>query len=105
MRFVTKMGLILATLLALAAFGAVAEDAPVEKTDGFVCPVLGGQAGEDHGNSSPDPIKPIAEGDYTVVGPDVTVPVHATNDDGEGRPDGPHDSPGDDSYTAIWANQ
>jgi hypothetical protein len=65
--------------------------------------VLGGQAGEEHGNSSPDPIVGIADGDYTVVGPDVTVPVHATNDNGDGRPDGDHASPGDPDYTAIWA--
>jgi hypothetical protein len=70
----------------------------VETTDGFVCPVIttenvlhaknGGELG--------------IEGYYTVGGPDVTVPVHATNGDGSGRPGGPFSKPGDTDYTAIW---
>jgi hypothetical protein len=37
MRFVTNMG-----TDPRGGFRRVAEDAPVENTDGFVCPVLGG---------------------------------------------------------------
>jgi len=44
----------------------------------------------------------IGGGDYTVAGPDVSVPSHATNQDGEGTPGGEHASPGDTDYTAIW---
>ena len=90
-----------AAFVVLGAAFAVAKD--VEKTDGFVCPVLGGQAGGDHGNSNPTPISPIADGDYTVGGPDVSVPQHATNGDGAGSPGGSHSSPGDTDYTAIWS--
>lgn len=72
--------------------------AGVETVDGFVCPVIttenvmhaknGGELG--------------IEGFYTVGGPDVTVPVHATNGDGDGKPGGPFSQPGDIDYTAIW---
>ena len=73
-----------------------------ETTDGFICPVLGGQAGGENGNSSPDVFVTIAGGDTTIIGPDVSVPVHATNDNGAGSPGGDHASPGDADYTAIW---
>jgi len=72
--------------------------AGVETVNGFVCPVIttenvlhaknGGELG--------------VEGFYTVGGPDVTVPVHATNGDGNGHPGGPFSQPGDTNYTAIW---
>jgi hypothetical protein len=72
--------------------------AGVETVDGFVCPVIttdnvlhsdrGGELG--------------IEGYYTIGGPDVTVPVDATNADGAGRPSGPFSQPGDTNYTAIW---
>jgi len=72
--------------------------AGVDTVDGFVCPVIttenvlhsakGGTLGE--------------EGFYTVGGPDVTVPVHATNGDGTGHPGGPFSQPGNTDYTAIW---
>ena len=97
----SKVLLLLVAFFALSAVAAVAE--PPHKTDGFVCPVLGGQAGEEHGKSSPNRIIQIGGGDYSVVGPNVSVPVHATNDDGAGTPAGPHASPGDENYTAIWA--
>lgn len=74
-----------------------------ETTDGFICPVLGGQAGGDHGNSSPDPFVTISGGDTTIIGPGVNVPTDATNDDGAGTPGGDHASPGDDNYSPIWA--
>lgn len=102
-----RLGLVVLALFVVAAAAAIAEqvaDQP-EKTSGFVCPVLGGKAGEEHGNSSPEPLKQIGGGDYTVVGPEVVVPVHATNDEGKGTPPGDHASPGDTTYTAIWADQ
>jgi len=89
---------LLSTIFVSAAFAG-----GPEKTDGFVCPVLGGKAGEAHGNSDPSKIVEIGGGDYTVPGPDVNVPVHTTNDNGAGTPDGPHASPGDTEYTAIWS--
>ena len=101
-----KVFMVVTLMLGIGLVAAVAQDgAQPVITDGFVCPVLGGQAGGDHGNSSPDPIVGIAGGDYTVVGPDVRVPVHATNDDGAGSPAGDHAAPGDTTYTAIWAVQ
>ena len=107
MKKVSTILVVAALLFCLSAVFAVAKENPdkPEKTDGFVCPVLGGQAGEQHGNSNPSKIVPIGPDDYTVPGPVVKVPVHATNDDGSGTPPGPHASPGDTSYTAIWANQ
>lgn len=92
--------LVLAGLLSVIT--ATAAFAAGDNPEGFVCPVLGGQAGEEQGNSSPDVIITIADNDKSIVGPDVAVPAHATNDEGAGAPDGPHDSPGDDGYTAIW---
>ena len=74
-------------------------------TEGFVCPVL-----VDPGNAPAhsDAIVTIGEGHYTV-GPSTTahptVPVHATNGNGAGTPPGPHATPGDTDYTAIWAAQ
>lgn len=72
--------------------------AGVDTVDGFVCPVIktenvlhspkGGMLGE--------------PGYYTVGGPDVTVPVHATNGDGTSNPGGPFLKPGDTNYSAIW---
>jgi hypothetical protein len=94
--------LVVGALSAMTATTAFAE-APVDKTDGFVCPVLGGQAGMEHGQSNPAPLVPIYGGDYTVGGPDVSVPVFATNGDGSGSPGGPHSGPGDTDYTAIWS--
>lgn len=70
----------------------------VEKTEGFVCPVIK----TDGVLNSPKGIA-IGGGHYSVLGPDVSVPLHATNDSGAGQPGGPHAAPGDVSYTAIWA--
>ena len=92
------LALLMPLVISQAAFAA-----PPETTDGFVCPVLGGQAGEAHGASSPDPIVTPPGGFNSVIGPDITVPIHATNDDGAGSAAGPFVSPGDDGYTAIWA--
>jgi hypothetical protein len=95
-------GLLLMVVMSVFTVTAAFADAPPEKTDGFVCPVLGGQAGDDHGNANVDVIVPIYGGDFTVAGPDVSVPILATNDEGNGAPGGPHTSPGDQGYTAIW---
>lgn len=73
----------------------------VETTDGFVCPVLT----TDAVLNSPKGGELGIEGYYTIGGPDVTVPVHATNGDGSGSPAGPFSQPGDTDYTAIWSNQ
>ena len=102
MKLLTRSILLAGLLAALTATAAFA--AEPEPTDGFVCPVLGGQAGGDHGNSSPDPIVGIGGGDSSVIGPEVTVPLHATNDNGAGLPGGDHASPGGADYTAIWKN-
>lgn len=67
----------------------------------FVCPVLGGKAGQ-HGNSEKQPFVTTGGGFNTVIGPEVIVPVHATNLDGAGSPDGPFASPGDKNYSPIW---
>ncbi|HSS66620.1 MAG TPA: hypothetical protein VLS27_19475 [Gammaproteobacteria bacterium] len=71
----------------------------VERVDGFVCPVITTAAVLNSPNGMP-----IGEGHYTIIGPDVMIPVHATNGDGQGSPPGPHSQPGDTDYTAIWAN-
>ena len=91
------LALLMPLVISQAAFAS-----PPDTVDGFVCPVVGGQAGGDHGNSSPEPIVPIRGDSSSVIGPEVTVPTHATNDNGAGRPDGAHAVPGDDDYTAIW---
>ncbi|MEJ2440521.1 MAG: hypothetical protein P8047_04150 [Gammaproteobacteria bacterium] len=70
----------------------------VETVSGFVCPVIS----TDAVLNSPKGAA-IAGGDYTIAGPDVSVPLHATNGDGTGSPSGAHTSPGDTTYTAIWA--
>ena len=104
MRLFSRAFSVALVLLAIGAVSAFAKNgSPPEITNGFVCPVLGGQAGGDHGNSSPDHFVTIAGGDITVIGPDVRVPVHATNDNGAGAPGGDHTAPGDREYTAIWA--
>jgi hypothetical protein len=72
----------------------------VEKVDGFVCPVITTENVLHAKNGAP-----IGEGHYTVGGPDVSIPLHATNADGAGTPPGPHSQPGDTDYTAIWARQ
>ena len=81
-----------------------------EKGPGFVCPVLGGKAGENPNSPWQNvnhqwyniKFKTIFDGDQTVIGPPVNVPEHATNNNGAGAPDGPHQSPGDENYSPIW---
>jgi hypothetical protein len=90
-----------AAALLVAATTGVASAAPPETTDGFVCPVLNSQVGENENGNTP--FFEIADGSYSLLGPEVTVPVTATNADGSGAPSGPYASPGDTDYTAIWA--
>jgi hypothetical protein len=71
----------------------------VETMDGFVCPVLTTASVLNSPLGSPLGI----EGYYTIGGPNVSVPTHATNGDGAGRPAGPFSQPGDTNYTAIWS--
>jgi hypothetical protein len=68
---------------------------------GFVCPVIKTDAVLNAKNGGALGI----EGYYTVGGPEVRVPVHATNGDGSGSPGGPFSKPGDTDYTAIWSFQ
>ncbi|MEJ2471788.1 MAG: hypothetical protein P8Y96_11820 [Desulfuromonadales bacterium] len=72
----------------------------VAKVDGFVCPVITTDAVLNSPNSGALGV----EGFYTIGGPNVTVPIHATNGAGNGNnPGGPFSQPGDIDYTAIWA--
>ena len=104
-RKMMKVTLAVATGL-LVASGAYASE-PVLLTEaqmdevtaaGFVCPVFHSAAVGAH---NPNAVQ-IAGGDYSIIGPDVYVPSHATNGDGAGSPMGAHSSPGDTDYTAIW---
>lgn len=85
-------------LLSAAQMDSVAA-AGVETVDGFVCPVIS----TENVLHSPKSGELGIEGFYTIGGPDVTVPVFATNNDGAGSPRGPFSQPGDTTYTAIWA--
>lgn len=69
-----------------------------EKTSGFVCPVLNSTVGANNPNAVQ-----IGGGDFSIIGPKVSVPTGATNADGAGTPGGAHSSPGDSDYTAIWS--
>ena len=72
----------------------------VVKTDGFVCPVF--NDGSQAGAKNPNAVL-IGGGDFSVIGPDVSIPINATNGNGAGSPGGAHFVPGDNDYTAIWA--
>jgi len=88
-------------VLSTAQMDAVAAGG-VERVDGFVCPVLTTDAVYRDGEGPGGPLG--IEGYYTIGGPDVMVPLHATNGNGDGsNPGGPFNEPGDTSYTAIWA--
>jgi hypothetical protein len=73
---------------------------PPEFVDAFVCPVIL----TENVLHSPIAMELGVEGHYTISGPTLHngVPVHATNDDGLGAPEGPQAAPGDTTYTAIW---
>lgn len=90
---------VLVFLFGVALMPSVSSAEPVELVDGFVCPVFNADsaAGVQNPNS-----EPIDGGDFTILGPDVSVPSHATNQDGAGLPGGAHASPGDAGYSAVW---
>ena len=83
---------------ALLVSAAPAFAAPPNVVDGFVCPVFNSDA---VGENNPNAV-PISGGDFTILGPEVSVPDIATNQDGAGVPNGPHAAPGDEGYSAIW---
>jgi hypothetical protein len=90
--------LILALGLAAALGGP---GAGVARAD-FVCPVLGISEQGAANNRAPA-FQQIGGGDYSIIGPDVTVPDGATNLDGAGDPNSAaHAAPGDSGYSAIW---
>jgi hypothetical protein len=85
---------------------------PPEKDESFVCPVLVGNAGDnpnspwknpDHPLYGPDKFVMPPGGFYTILGPRIVVPIHATNQDGDGSPT-PDDfaSPGGEDYSPLW---
>jgi len=72
----------------------------VVRVAGFVCPVITTNAVLNAKNGGPLGIA----GFYTIGGPNVMIPIHATNGAGNGNnPGGPFSQPGDTDYTAIWA--
>jgi hypothetical protein len=94
MRRKVLLGIGLATLLAGPGAGVARAD--------FVCPVLPISEQGAANNKAPA-FQQIGGGDYSIIGPNVTVPAHATNQDGAGNPGtAEHASPGDPGYTAIW---
>lgn len=106
LKIMTKVTLAMVTGLLVAAGSYAAE--PVLLTEaqmdlvtaaGFVCPVFNPDSAV--GEHNPNAVQ-IGDGDYSIIGPDVSVPANATNGDGAGSPPGPHSSPGDTDYTAIW---
>lgn len=100
MKTLVRSVLLVSLLAALSATAAFAAGGPPETTEGFVCPVFN----SDSAVADKNPIAfEIAGGDYTIAGPDVSVPLHATNGDGAGSPMGEHSAPGDTDYTAVWA--
>jgi hypothetical protein len=86
-------------LVTFALTVPIAFAAPPEKGVSFVCPVLGGKAGI---NGKSTKIVTPPGGFYSVIGPEINVPKHATNDNGDGSPGGPFVSPGEEDYSAIW---
>jgi hypothetical protein len=94
-----NMKKIIATIFSFAALLAVAAPASASehRDDAFVCPVIT----TDAVLNSPKGAS-IEDGHYTIGGPIISIPEHATNGDGEGVPDGEHSAPGDTDYTAVW---
>ena len=99
--------LVVVAVVSIFAIPSVLFADPVDKVSAFVCPVF--NANSQAGNKNPNAVG-IAEGDKSILpgkaagdaghlnGP-VSVPENATN---SGAPNGPHSSPGDTDYTAIW---
>ena len=81
--------------LAVVGFAAFAPSASAD----FVCPVIK----TENVLNSPKGGALGSTGFYTIGGPDVSVPEHATNNDGLASPGGPDQlGPGQVGYTAIW---
>ena len=95
-----KAGIFMLGLVGFILLGGLGAAAPGGKTDGFGCPVFNPNA--QAGVKNPNAVL-IGGGDYTIIGPDVSVPLNATNGDGAGTPGGAHSSPGDTDYTALWS--
>jgi hypothetical protein len=100
-------GCAVAMLMGISAGSALASP-PDRAQEPFVCPVLTvNESAVDHSGK----FKEIGEGQYTfapgAAGSAETfngnVPNHATNEAGEGSPEGSHSAPGDTDYTAIWS--
>ena len=96
--YMNRLTSVILVLGVMVVMGSVNVNA-VEKVDGFVCPVI---TTENVLHSPKGGM--IGEGHYTIGGPTLNVPVHATNGSGTGTPPGPHSQPGDTDYTAIWVN-
>ena len=98
-----------AALAAISANGAMAAPPDRVGDDAFVCPVL--KLSDQAVASTGDKFGEIGDGEYTFAPGNAgsadtfngNVPLHATNDDGEGTPGVDHVSPGEDGYTAIWS--
>src|SRR5438105_5909333 len=95
---IAAAGLLAGTTTAIAAPPAQRDPNTPQRSTGFVCPVIS----TDNVLNSPKG-GTLAGGDYTIGGPDVSVPTHATNGDGTGQPQGEHSAPGDTNYSAIWS--
>lgn len=102
--------LVLAGLLLLGLFAIDSVAAKPEKVDVFVCPVLNlPDAAIANSNSG---FFMINDSDYSILpgkaglhGPGdlfMSVPVHATNNNGYGSPGGAHASPGEPNYSPLW---
>ncbi len=102
---------LVASLVTIGILGTtgIAFAAPPEKVDGFVCPVWNPDS--EAGMKNPNAHE-IAGGNYTIIPGENTgtpranhlsIPAHATNQDGVGYPSIPgFAGPGDPGYTAIW---
>ena len=94
MRRKLLLGVGLATLIAGPGAGVARAD--------FVCPVLPISEQGAANNQAPA-FQQIGSGDYSIIGPTVSVPTHATNLDGAGDPNSAaHADPGDAGYSPIW---
>jgi hypothetical protein len=103
-----KLMLILIPAVVALSIGAALPALAHEGGNDFVCPVFNDNAAV--GDHNPNAVM-IGDGHYTVIpglntgiprANHLDVPDQATNSDGTGSPPGPHSSPGDPDYTAIW---
>jgi hypothetical protein len=90
--------IIAASIALVGLLGFAAPSFASERVAAFVCPVIFTE-NVTHSPKSGE----LSEGHYTIGGPDIYIPVDATNADGDGEPQGDHSAPGDTDYTAVWA--